>query len=362
MNPVPVPLPANRRDTRRRFEQWVKHPGCGANLVSAVHNVKMGAVARRENPSAPKEGQSSFALARGRRFEAGLVANNGERLLRAMSARQMFDRPDPHFLDFRISINGGPLADIDDAIAHTEKFLQVLARDRSFEGVVSSATLRIPKGVMLPEATLIIDALAVTMVDGRPTISVGEIKTYADRGGHTSKSDLAHARAQMGLYVHALALVLEQLDLADDIALSLQGFLVLTHPGSNSPAVRVGEDLRYQAERARKGFELMEAAASEMSDLVGDDDGEGSKSLFDMVLAAPTSFSDACLSFCERAPTCYAKAVANGEAAALGDDVDRFLNGLSLRRADELLGGARPRNDVERDFLRRMKNPLDGVS
>ena len=45
--------------------------------------------------------------------------------------------------------------------------------------------------------------------------------------------------------------------------------VVVTHPGSNSPAVRVGEDLRYQAERARKGFELMEAAASEMSDLVG---------------------------------------------------------------------------------------------
>lgn len=362
MNAVPVPLPANRRDTRRRFEQWVKHPGCGANLVSAVHNVKMGAVARRENPSAPKEGQSSFALARGRRFEAGLVADNGERLLRAMSAQQMFGRRDPHFLDFRIAVNGGPLVDIDDAIAHTEKFLHVLARESAFEGVVASATLRIPKGVMLPEATLIVDALAVTMIDGRPTIMVGEIKTYADRGGHTSKSDLAHARAQMGLYVHALALVLEQLGLADDIVLSLQGFLVLTHPGSNSPAVRVGEDLRYQAERARKGFELMETAASDMSDLVGDDDGEGSKSLFDMVLAAPTAFADACLSFCERAPACYATAVANGEGAALGDDVDRFLNGLSLHRADELLGGARPRNDVERDFLRRMKNPLDGAS
>ena len=256
MNSVPVPLPANRRDTRRRFEQWVKHPGCGANLMSAVHNVKMGSVARRENPAAPKEGQSVFALARGRRFEAGLVANNGERLVKAMSAKEMFSRPDPHFLDFRISINGGPLADIDDAIDHTEKFLRVLARDRAFEGVVSSATVRIPKGVMLPEATLIIDALAVTIVDGRPSLCVGEIKTYADRGGHTSKSDLAHARAQMGLYVHALAMVLEQLGLADDIALSLEGFLVLTRPGSNNAVVRVGEDLRFQAERARKGFEL----------------------------------------------------------------------------------------------------------
>ena len=138
--------------------------------MSAVHNVKMGAVARRENPRAPREGQSAFALARGRRFEAGLVANKGEKLLKAMIAQNMFGRPDPQFLDFRISINGGPLADIDDAIVHTEKFLSVLASDSSFEGVISSATLRIPKGVMLPEATLIIDALAKASAStGRPS-------------------------------------------------------------------------------------------------------------------------------------------------------------------------------------------------
>jgi len=362
MKPVPLPVPANRRDTRRRFEQWVKHPGCGANLVSAVHNVKMGAVARRENPAAPREGQSSFALARGRRFEAALVANGGERLLGALAGRDMFSGTAPRFVDFRISVNGGPLADIDDAIERTEAFLVQLAADPSFEGVVSSATLRISKGIMLPEATLIIDALSVRSVGGRSTVSVGEIKTYADRGGHTSKSDLAHARAQMGLYVPALALVLEQLGLTDRIDLSLEGFLVLTHPGSNNPAVRVGEDLRYQAERARKGFDLMEAAARDLADLVGDDDGDGPVSLFDMVLAAPTSFADACLSFCERAPACHAKALADGDGAALGDDVDRFLNGLSLHRVDELLNGARPRDEIERDFLRRMRDPLDGAS
>lgn len=362
MKSVPVPVPANRRDTRRRFEQWVKHPGCGANLISAVHNVKMGAVARRENPNAPREGQSVFALARGRRFEAGLVANGGERLLGALAGRDIFSGTTPRFVDFRISINGGPLTDIDDAIAHTEKFLRVLADDPSFEGVVSSATLRIPKGVMLPEATLIIDALAVRSVDGRPCVSVGEIKTYADRGGHTSKTDLAHARAQMGLYVHALGLVLDQWDLSDKIAISFEGFLVLTNPGSNNPVVRVGEDLRYQAERARKGFELMEAAAHDLSELVGDDDGDGPADLFDMVLAAPTSFADVCPSFCERAPACHAKALTEGDGAVLGDDVARFLNGLSLHRADELMGGARARNEIERDFVRRMSRPLDGAS
>ena len=359
MTSIPVPPPANRRDTRRRFEQWVKHPGCEANLVSAVHNVKMGAVARRENPDAPKSGQSVFALARGRQFEAGLVAEHGRRLLGALAAKELFNRIDPHFLDFRMSVNGGPLADIDDAIDHTEKFLQVVARDRDFEGVVSSATVRIPKGVMLPEATLIIDVIAVTMNDGRPVISVGEIKTYPDRGGHTSRTDLAQARAQMGLYVHALRMVLEQLSISDRVGVSDSGFLVLTHPGSNAPSVRVGEDLRYQAERARRGFELMESSARRLPDLVGDDDGEGPTDLFDLVLGAPTSFCDACLSFCERADSCYSKALAAGDGAVLGDEVAHFLNGLSLHRADELMSGSPPANEVEHDFLRRISNPLE---
>ena len=72
------------RETRRRFEQWARNPQCHANVVSAVHNVKMGVVARREDPAAPRDGQSVFALARGRTFEDGLVRDNGSRLLDAL--------------------------------------------------------------------------------------------------------------------------------------------------------------------------------------------------------------------------------------------------------------------------------------
>ena len=163
----------------------------------------------------------------------------------------------------------------------------------------------------------------------------------------------------MGLYVHALRMVLDEQDITDRVEVSDSGFLVLTFPGSNAPSVRTGEDLRYQAERARRGFELMESAARRMPELVGDDDGGGPANLFDLVLAAPTSFCDACLSFCERADSCYAKALVAGDGAVLGDDVAHFLNGLSLHRADELMGGSRAVNDVERDFMRRIRNPLE---
>ena len=396
-----TPRAGARRDTRRRFEQWVRNTGCEANLVSAVHNVKMSVVARRENPAAPREGQSAFALARGRAFEAGLVRDGGQRLIDALVREGIFDDhlPTPEFLDFRISANGGPLADLDEAIVRTENFLSDLAGSdakagrepgshRGFTGVVSSAAVRIPKGVMLPEATLIIDALTVTHESvasddqtttrdqiTQPVIRVGEIKTYSDRGGHTSRGDLAVARAQMGLYVHALQLVVEQLGLADRIRISDRGFLVLTYPGSNAPSVRADEDLRYQAERARRGFDLLEKSALALPDVYGDDvnedeptlgdgDIDTNKSLVDLVdlvLGAPTEFGDQCLSFCERADACYERALVAGDGAVLGDGVARFLNGLSLHRADELMGGDKPTTEAEVDFLRRMQTPLESV-
>ena len=378
--PVVAPVAVNRRDTRRRFEQWVRNTGCEANLVSAVHNIKMGTVARVENPQAPREGQSVFALARGRTFEAGLVKDGGARLIEALQRHEVFETPDPGFLDFRTTANGGALADLDAAILRTEAFLRALAQDvpsgtdpaKRFEGVVSSATVRIPKGVMLPEATLIIDAITVTWVDNRPMISVGEIKTYSDRGGHTSRGDLAVARAQMGLYVHALQLVCETLGIHDRIEVSDRGFLVLTFPGSNVPSVRIGEELKYQVERARRGFDLLEKSAATLPELFGGErDGEDGdervdeshdenyRDLVDVVLKAPTAFGDQCLSFCERADACFERALREGDGAILGDDVARFLNGLSLDRADELMGGSRPHSEAERDFLRRMRSPLD---
>ena len=73
-----------RRETRRRFEQWARNPECQSNVASAVHNVKMGTAARRENPDAPQDGQSVFALERGNAFEASLINNGALVLLDAL--------------------------------------------------------------------------------------------------------------------------------------------------------------------------------------------------------------------------------------------------------------------------------------
>lgn len=356
-NPIPKRERA-RRETRRRFEQWARNPECHSNIVSAVHNVKMGAAARRENPNARRDGQSIFALLRGRTFEAQLIKEDGRTLLESLQRAEVISTTSFDFEDHRIKANGGPLAGLDEAIETGNRFLSDLANGREFNGAVSSFTVRIPRGIMLPEAILIIDVLSVQTGRETPTLSVGEVKTYADQGGHTSRSDLATARAQMGLYAHALDITTEGLGLAGKITISNSGFLILTYPGSNSPSVRANEELRYQRERARRGFELMEEAALLMNGEYGEGEDNDETSLLDLVLNATTSFQDSCIAFCERADSCFQKALDANQGIVLGDESERFLNGIRLDRAEALIKGSKPKSESENDLLARMTDPL----
>lgn len=330
-------LDKTRRDTRLRFEQWARNPSCMANTVSAVHHVPMARVAAAEGLP-PSLGQSPFALARGQVFERTLFEE--DTLLKALVKAGVLPEGASGFRDLRVR-RGFTL---DDAAAETMRIL----RDPRGVSLVAAATLVVPRRVMLPEAVLILDALAVRHDGPRPRLVVGEVKTYPDRGGHTDGSELALARAQAGLYLHALQVATEGLDLE----LDPQGFLVLSRPGSNQPSVRAGEDLRYQAERARRGFDLLEAAAERLSSPTAEP--------IQAVLEAEVHYRDGCLSFCDRAPGCHARALAQGDPGALGEDMRRFLGSVDLPRALALLQGSAPQNPAEADLAKRFEG-LEGL-
>jgi hypothetical protein len=199
---------------------------------------------------------------------------------------------------------------------------------------------------MLPEALLLVDVIAITYPkSGGVVITVGEIKTYPDRGGHTDTEELAGARAQAGVYVHALRMVVRQLGFADTIAVSDHGFLALSRPGFNQPSVRANEDLKYQAWRAERGFAQLEAAAAQ---LPWPETPKDREKMVQTIITADTSYSERCVAFCDRAAKCWRAAVDAGDPRVLGDDVGRLLGEVSLDRALELMDGARPRGDVEK--------------
>jgi hypothetical protein len=310
----------------------------------------MADVVKREGGN-PTMGQSPFAIARGQTFERTLFWNAGQPLLEALAEAGVLPAGSHGFRDFRLRQFGGPHQSLDAALDATATFLIDLGRGRersSVPGALAGPVVRIPGGMMLPEAILVIDVLVLTMDGDRPGLTVGEIKTYPDRGGYTDGAELATARAQAGVYVHGLELVLAELGLTSRLTISTTGFLVLTRPGSNRPSVRATEDLKYQATRAQRGFERLRQIAATHGVNTAEE------TLIERIRAASVDYGESCISFCDRAQRCHAQALANGDGAALGEDVARFLGTVSLHRALELLDGALPANEAETDLARRI--------
>lgn len=216
----------------------------------------------------PSFGQSPFAIARGNVFEAGLFWDDAERLRAALARKGCIPDEAVGLLDLRLKTNGGSrVRSVDVALAETRTWLTELAADpTSSPAIVAAPMIKIPRGVILPDALLIIDLVTVTTDGTRPTLTVGEIKAFPDRGGHTDPQQLASARAQAGLYQRALQLTVTDLGLGDGLKVATSGILVFTWPGSNQPSIRAGEDLTYQAIRAERGFERLEEVAMSRQD------------------------------------------------------------------------------------------------
>ena len=337
-----------RRDTRLRFEQWARNPSCRANTLSAVHGISMAEVATKGDHVPASMGQSPFALARGQTFERILFRDDAKTLHESLVEAGVLSRRAKGFADFRLRMNGGRrVRDQDEAIAATSQLFLALAVGKAKVAIIASATVRLPRLIMLPETILVADVVAVTGEKKAPILMVGEIKTYPDRGGYTDGAELAQARAQAGVYVHGLRTALAELGLAGKITVADEGFLVLSRPGVNRPNVRAGEDLRFQAWRAERGFTQLEEAAKGLPP-------PGTKDPIAAIQAAETDYRQECVSFCDRAPACLAKALRESNPIVLGEDVARFLGKVSLDRAVQLIEGAKPKDDAEADLVGRM--------
>ncbi len=335
-----------------RFEQWAHNPSCSANTLSAVHNVRMDEVAKALRIPVTF-GQSPFALARGNRFEASLLENDAERLLPELVRHAVLSEGASGLLDLRLKMNGGPhVGSVDDALSRTRDFLLSLPEGCKLPALVAAPMVTISKGVMLPEALLIIDALAVRKTeDGSAEVVVGEIKIYPDRGGHTDPAQLAGARAQAGVYLHAVELALEDLGLGSRVKVSKQGFIALSRRGSNAASVRV-EDLTFQAHRAERGFNQLERAAQAL--VYGAALEAPEPDVITAIIAADTAYSQTCVTFCDMVPECHRRAVEAGDPAVLGDDTRRLLGVVPLQRAGELACGAPAADPSEQALLRRL--------
>ena len=337
-----------RRNTRGRFEQWVKNPQCETNTLSAVLNVKLADVALLLGYQ-PEYGQSPFAITRGLQFEGWLFKEEAKVIRESMEKVGILEVDSSGFLDLRLTMNGGKnIKSVDSALDKSHQLLVSLSDDKKFvpPTIIAGLMLKIPKGVMLPEATLIIDVASIQRVNDKWEIRVGEIKVFPDRGGHTDSNEISTARAQAGVYQHALQITVDSLGLANPPVVSTNGYLVFTWPGTNSPVIRANEDLTYQARRAALGFERLDSVAQAL--MSNQTQNLAEVDLKDWIAHSKTEYKEICWSFCDLAPRCQDLAIADDRAIVLGTEASKLLGSVPLGRAIELLDGVDPKTDVER--------------
>lgn len=346
-------------NTRVRFEQWAKNPTCEANTVSAVLNVPTGLVAEKLGFTNQKL-QPPFAIARGLAFEKYLFQNDAEVILSAMRRLNMFG-PDEtvEFFDYRHQGNLQGLSRSAERSAELSKdFLESLVLKKATKNpkLVTGITIKLAKGVMLPEATLILDCLLATWDETldvpRWRLKVGEIKIFPDRGGYTDPSQISSARAQAGVYKHAL----EEWAIENKVQKSLlvedSGFLVFTWPGSTFPVIRPNEDLRSQAQRAKDGFNRMDVVGSQV--IVKDASKYEPEQYVDWVAHSKTNFREACWQFCDLAQRCQDRALDDLRGVFLGTDPSRLLGETTISRALELMDGAEPQSEFEAELVAKL--------
>jgi len=358
------PPASTRRDLRRRIDQFVANPRCDANVRSVVHDVPMRSVARLDLPTdhpALREGQSPFALARGVQFEKALY-EPADRIFEALVKASVLPARHGPLRDLRLRAHGGQQPSLDAAATAFAAVLRELAAapsDAEADQVIAlvvAPTMKLDGAPLLPYGLFAADLVAVRLADTAPRIRlcVGEVKVYPDRGGHTDRTQLASARAQAGLYVHAMRRTVDSLGLTASVRVEDDGFLVLAKPSSNAPSVRWPEDLRWQARRAEEWWARLGSVAARV--LADGSALSDAGAAIDAVRAADTAYQEDCLTFCPRAPVCRSRALAKGDATVLGADVAALVGDVTLLRAEALLRGrAKPSTPAETALLERIQ-------
>lgn len=174
--------------------------------------------------------------------------------------------------------------------------METTSAGRSDVTIAAGPTVRIPSGPMIAHAMLCIDAVAVSHSTNHIELVVGEMKVYPDTGGYTDPSQPATSRAQSGMYVHALSLLIAELGLTWKLRVTPKGFLVLSKSETNQIQVRSNEDLEGQVRRAMEGLKSL----SETAEKLLSRESHSPTAVF----TQPIHLTEGCMDLCERASIC----------------------------------------------------------
>jgi hypothetical protein len=268
--------------------------------------------------------------------------NGAARLLEALRQADILDAADVRVLD----LGHLPGLTSPSSIVRVRTRRRALAEtDRALRSKIAGDA-DAPNGNDSDEAIVRPDALIARSTESM--YRVGEIKSFAALRHLTDEQDVASAAAQSGVY--AIALETDLRRLGSDLPIPTEVALVFRKPGGFNAEPTL-QRIERDVETARRMLDQRPRSLREVRDILG----TGALDTEANVLRLPPNFTGTCRSFCPMWQVCLNEARREGVPSVLGNDVEEAIGALgTIQRARELLAGAMPANDVEREIQRRL--------
>lgn len=234
------------------------------------------------------------------------------------------------------------------AVAETDRALRSKDSGRAdAPNVILQAQLPLPLGENGEEAIVRPDALIARSTEAM--YRVGEVKSFPALRHLTDEQDVASAAAQSGVYAIALEAALRRLGSSKPVP--ADAALVFRKPGgfNAEPTLqRIGRDI----ETARRMLDQRPRSLQEVENILGAGQTLDTQA---SILKLPSNFTGACRSFCPMWQVCLNEGRRQGTPSVLGKDVEDAISALgNTQRARELMNGAAPSNELEREIQRRL--------
>ena len=298
------------------------------------------------------DAMSPFAMTLSQSFQRRLLGNGGSSLLTAYREKGLLTQTEVKITSVEDMAPGDTAMARVRRVSETQRLLDLkLAGDPRAPNLILNPRLPLEiVGVSHP-----VEPAYLIASDIDPAYRVGVIKSFADRGGKTDKSDIRGACREAAVGTLALRQHIARRGRDPEVAVDKID-LVLRAPGSFNP--RLFAQMRAQSELAS----LIRALATAPADL---NEVErllpAGRTLADpaMIERLPNNYRSACKEHCALWERCRAQALAAGQPIVLGDlAAEQLAAAGSISRALDLWNGRgrSPENEAEATLMEALRD------
>ncbi len=297
------------------------------------------------------DAMSPFAMTLSQAFERRLLGNGGSSLLTAYREKGLLTQTEVKITSVEDMAPGDTVMARQRRVTETKRLLDLkLAGDPRVPNLILNPRLPLEiVGVSHP-----VEVPYLVASDAEPFYRVGVIKSFADRGGKTDKSDIRAACREAAVGTLALRQYIASRGGDPEMAIDKVD-LVLRAPGSFNP--RLFAQMRAESELAS----MMRALATAPTDL---DEVErllpdgGTLADPAMIERLPNNYRSACKEHCTLWERCRAHALMTGQPIVLGDlAAEQLAAAGSISRALDLWKGRGrpPENEAEATLMEGLR-------